>query len=70
MKWESVGVVLGTMMPLKYREKYGLISKVKRTDVFIMLSVVAVTLAFDLAIAVGVGVFLSCLIFAWDSGDQ
>jgi len=70
IEWESVGVVLGTMMPLKYREKYGLISKVKRTDVFIMLSVVAVTLAFDLAIAVGVGVFLSCLIFAWDSGDH
>jgi len=68
IEWESFKVVLGSMMPQKLRTKYGLDTKVKRSDVFVMLSVVAVTLILDLAIGVAVGIFLSCIVFAWDTG--
>ena len=70
IEWESAWVVLGSLLPQTYREKYGLITKVKRSDVFIMLSVVGVTLAFDLAIGVAVGLLISCLVFAWDAGTK
>merc|ERR1712151_813182 len=53
IEWESMWVVLASMLPEKLRTKYGLITKVKRSDVIIMLIVVAVTLVLDLAIAVG-----------------
>eukprot|EP00979_Chaetoceros_neogracilis_P004994 scaffold854_cov247-Chaetoceros_neogracile.AAC.3 len=52
IEWESAAVVFGSMLPQKYREKYGMKTKVKRTDVLVMLVVVAVTLVLDLAIAV------------------
>lgn len=70
IEWESAFIILGAMLPERLRKKYGLYTKVKRTDVFVMLTVVAVTLIFDLAIAVGVGLVLSCLIFAWDAGTK
>lgn len=70
IEWESFKVVLGCLLPLKYRLKYGLETKVKRSDVFVMLSVVVVTLILDLAIGVAVGIFFSCLIFAWDAGTN
>jgi len=68
IEWESAVVVLGSCLPQKLREKWGLITKVKRSDVFIMLVVVAVTLILDLAIAVGVGILIAALVFAWDAG--
>lgn len=68
IEWESAAVVFGSLLPQKLRKKYGMETKVKRTDVFVMLVVVAVTLILDLAIAVGVGIFVSCLVFAWDAG--
>jgi len=70
IEWESLGVVLGSILPKRLRLKWGLETKVKRTDVFIMLVVVAVTLLLDLAIAVGVGIVVSCLIFSWDAGTS
>merc|ERR1719157_481670 len=36
----------------------------------IMLLVVAVTLIFDLAIAVAVGIVVACLVFSWDAGTR
>jgi len=57
-------------MPECFRERWGIHTKVKRSDVIVMLAVVAITLALDLAIAVGCGVVLSCLIFAWDAGSR
>lgn len=68
VEWESGMVVLGSMLPLKLRQKFGIFTKVKRSDVLTMLIVVAVTLAFDLAIAVAVGILVSCIVFAWDAG--
>jgi len=70
IEWESAWVVLAALLPAKYREKYGIQTKVKRADVFVMLVVVAVTLILDLAIAVGVGILVSCIVYAWDSGTR
>jgi SulP family sulfate permease len=70
IEWESFKVVFGSCLPQKYRQKYDIETKVKRSDVFVMLSVVGFTLLLDLAIGVAVGIFLSCLIFAWDSGTR
>jgi len=70
VEWESALIILASMLPLTVRERYGLITKVKRSEVIVMLVVVAVTLILDLAIAVGVGVVLSSLIFAWDAGTK
>jgi len=67
IEWESFKIVLAALLPKKIREKYGIYTKVKRSDVFIMLIVVAVTLIFDLAIAVGVGVVCAALVYTWDS---
>jgi len=70
IEWESAWIVLASMLPQKLRIKYGLNSKVKRSDVVIMLIVVAVTLVLDLAIAVGVGILIATLVFAWDAGTR
>lgn len=70
VEWESGWVVLASILPNKLREKFGLQTKVKRSDVFIMLTVVVVTLILDLAIAVGVGIVIACLVFTWDAGTR
>lgn len=70
IEWESGWVVLASCLPENLRERYGITTKVKRADVYIMLVVVAVTLVLDLAIAVGVGILIAALIFVWDSGEK
>lgn len=70
IEWESGVVVLGSLLPLTLRTRFGLYTKVKRADVIIMLLVVAVTLIFDLAIAVAVGIVVACLVFSWDAGTR
>jgi len=70
VEWQSSMIVLSVLVPQKLRQKYGLTTKVKRSDIFVMITVVIITLIFDLAIAVGVGILLSCLIFSWDSGTK
>lgn len=70
IEWDSGIVVLGSLLPLKLRQRWGIFTKVKRADVLIMLIVVAVTLTFDLAIAVAVGTVVACLVFTWDSGNR
>lgn len=70
IEWESGWVVIASILPQKLRTKYGIITKVKRSDVIIMLIVVVVTLVLDLAIAVGVGILIATLVFAWDAGTR
>mmetsp|Transcript_21490 Transcript_21490/g.26365 ORF Transcript_21490/g.26365 Transcript_21490/m.26365 type:complete len:660 (+) Transcript_21490:130-2109(+) len=70
VEWESFKIVFGTMLPQRLRLRWNLETKVKRSDVFIMLSVVGVTLLLDLAIGVAVGIALSCLVFAWDTSTR
>jgi SulP family sulfate permease len=55
-------VVLGTFEWTSIR----IISKIPRTDAFILIMVSAVTVATDLAIAVVIGVIISALAFAWE----
>ncbi len=70
IEWESAAVIFGSALPQRLRKKFGFETKVKRSDVLVMLIVVAVTLILDLAIAVGVGIGVSCLVFAWDAGTR
>jgi len=70
IEWQSGIILLGSIMPQRYREQWGIHTKVKRSDVLIMLVVVGITLALDLAVAVGCGVVLACLVFAWDAGAR
>eukprot|EP00592_Proboscia_alata_P018235 CAMPEP_0194402592 /NCGR_PEP_ID=MMETSP0176-20130528/1278_1 /TAXON_ID=216777 /ORGANISM="Proboscia alata, Strain PI-D3" /LENGTH=638 /DNA_ID=CAMNT_0039200009 /DNA_START=36 /DNA_END=1952 /DNA_ORIENTATION=+ len=67
IEWGSFKIVLAALLPEKVREKRGIYTKVKRSDCIIMLIVVAVTLIFDLAIAVAVGIVCAALVFTWDS---
>lgn len=70
IEWSSFKVVLGTFLPMSIREKYNLQTKVNRSDVVIMLIVVAMTLVFDLAIGVACGVVVACLVYSWDAGTR
>ena len=54
-------VVLGTFEWSSLR----LLNKIPRSDLFVIILVSAVTVAYDLAIAVVVGVIVSALVFAW-----
>ena len=54
-------VVIGTFEWSSFR----ILSKVPRSDAFVLILVSAVTVATDLAIAVIVGVIVSALVFAW-----
>ena len=55
-------VVIGTFEWSSFR----IIGKVPRSDAFILVTVSAVTVATDLAVAVVVGVIVSALVFAWE----
>jgi len=70
IEWSSFKVVAGTMLPRTYRDKYNLQTKVNRSDVLIMLIVVAMTLVYDLAIGVACGVVVSCFVYAWNAGTR
>jgi len=59
-------VVLGTFEWSSLR----LMKKVPVTDAFIIVLVSAITVAYDLAIAVIVGVIVSALVFAWKHAQQ
>jgi len=55
-------VVIGTFEWSSFR----ILSKVPRSDAFVLILVSGVTVATDLAIAVVVGVIVSALVFAWE----
>lgn len=59
-------VVLGTFEWSSFR----IIRKIPKTDAFILVLVSAVTVFFDLAIAVIVGVIVSALTFAWSHAQK
>jgi len=69
IEWSSGFILFASLMPETIRGRYGWHTKVKRTDMLIMVLVVAVTLIYDLAIAVAVGVLVACVLFAWDAGS-
>ena len=56
-------VVVGTFAWSSFR----ILNKIPRTDVFVLILVSALTVIFDLAIAVFAGVIVSALVFSWEN---
>lgn len=59
-------VVVGTFAWSSFR----IINKVPRSDVFVIVLVSALTVIFDLAIAVFAGVIVSALVFSWENAKR
>ena len=59
-------VVVGTFAWSSFR----IITKIPRTDVFVIVLVSALTVIFDLAIAVFAGVIVSALVFSWENAKR
>tara|TARA_B110000091_G_scaffold73295_1_gene80751 strand:+ start:29763 stop:31385 length:1623 start_codon:yes stop_codon:yes gene_type:complete len=59
-------VVVGTFAWSSFR----IMNKIPKTDVFVLILVSALTVVFDLAIAVIAGVIVSALVFAWESARR
>lgn len=74
-KWFSLQMVLAALMPQQFRDSFGprLQLKVPRIDVFVIV-VVTVLSNFpkgtNIAYAVGVGVAICAVNYAWKSGNQ
>ena len=56
-------VVIGTFAWSSFR----IMNKIPKSDAFVLILVSGMTVAFDLAIAVGAGVVVSALVFAWNN---
>ena len=73
-EWSSLKTLFSSAMPLKWRTdpkfKGSDESKVNRSDAFVVLLVMGVTLWMDLAVAVLAGVVFSALMFSWNSGSN
>ncbi|MBG7629990.1 MAG: SulP family inorganic anion transporter, partial [Bacteroidetes bacterium] len=59
-------VVIGTFAWSSFR----IINKIPKTDLFVLVLVSALTVIFDLAIAVIAGVIVSALVFSWESATR
>lgn len=59
-------VVISTFEWLSFR----IISKIPKSDAFVIILVTVVTIFADLAIAVGLGIVASALVFAWKKGNN
>ncbi|MCL4124419.1 UNVERIFIED_CONTAM: hypothetical protein GTU68_002798 [Idotea baltica] len=59
-------VVIGTFAWSSFR----IMNKIPKTDVFVLILVSALTVIFDLAIAVVSGVIVSALVFAWENAKK
>ena len=59
-------VVIGTFAWSSFR----IFNKIPKTDLFVLILVSALTVIFDLAIAVIAGVIVSALVFAWESAKR
>jgi SulP family sulfate permease len=59
-------VVIGTFAWSSFR----ILNKIPKTDIFVLILVSALTVIFDLAIAVISGVIVSALVFAWENARR
>jgi SulP family sulfate permease len=59
-------VVIGTFAWSSFR----ILNKIPKTDVFVLILVSALTVIFDLAIAVIAGVIVSALVFSWENAKK
>merc|ERR1712060_370796 len=72
-EWRSLKLMLLAALPLKLRRacfsEARSRQKIRRADALVILVVTVVTLVSDLAIAVGVGMAVSCAMFVFDSAS-
>ncbi|MCM5664398.1 SulP family inorganic anion transporter [Galbibacter mesophilus] len=65
-----VGVMIMMVIETFAWSSFRIIRKIPRADAFVLVIVSAVTVFFDLAIAVFVGVIISALVFAWENAKK
>jgi SulP family sulfate permease len=65
-----VGVMFMMVIETFAWSSFRIMNKIPKSDVFVLIIVSAVTVIFDLAIAVFVGVIISALSFAWSSAKK
>jgi len=72
-EWGSLKLIAVSAMPKKFRDKLlsdGRYKKIRRVDAFIIVLVTVVTLVADLAIAVGCGVAVACLMHVYEASTM
>jgi sulfate permease, SulP family len=65
-----VGVMFMVSIGTFEWSSFRILHKIPKTDALVLLSVSILTIIFDLAIAVTVGVLMSALVFAWDNARR
>ena len=65
-----VGVMFMMVIETFAWSSFRILKKIPKSDAFVLIIVSAVTVIFDLAIAVFVGVIVSALVFAWESARR
>ena len=65
-----VGVMFMVVLATFEWTSFRIMSKIPRSDAFVIIMVSAMTVIFDLAIAVIAGVIVSALVFAWEHGRK
>ncbi|WP_147678549.1 SulP family inorganic anion transporter [Algibacter pacificus] len=65
-----VGVMFMMVIETFAWSSFRIMKKIPRSDAFVLIIVSAVTVFFDLAIAVFVGVIISALVFAWENAKK
>merc|ERR1712232_1014773 len=73
-EWDSLKLLAVAALPQRLRrilrEGGSRYKKIRRTDALIIVVVTVMTLLQDLAVAVGCGVLLACLLHAYDSANM
>ena len=65
-----VGVMFMMVIETFAWSSFRIMNKIPKSDAFVLIIVSAVTVVFDLAIAVFVGVIISALVFAWENAKR
>ncbi|TYC16216.1 SulP family inorganic anion transporter [Bizionia gelidisalsuginis] len=65
-----IGVMFMMVIETFAWSSFRILKKIPRSDAFVLITVSAVTVIFDLAIAVFVGVIISALAFAWENAKK
>ena len=65
-----VGVMFMMVIETFAWSSFRIIRKIPKSDAFVLIIVSAVTVIYDLAIAVFVGVIISALVFAWENAKK
>jgi len=69
-KWFSVPMVIASVVPPNMRESLHLPTKVDRLDMLIVATVTTLVVVLNLVYAVGVGLVMASLRYAWESSQE